>query len=68
MDVAKVFSNGETQLIALPKNFRFNDEEVFVNRFGDAIVLIPKKRTLSETSALLDLFTEDFMSDDKRLN
>ena len=66
MDVAKIFSDGEKQMVALPKNFRFNGEEVFVNRFGDAIVLIPKERTLAETAALLDLFTEDFMSDYKK--
>lgn len=66
METAKIFSNGEDQLVALPKDFRFNGKEVFVNRFGDAIILIPKERTLSETAALLDLFTEDFMSDYKK--
>ena len=63
MEVAKIFSDGEDQLVMLPKDFRLNGKEVFVNRFGDAIVLIPKERTLSETAELLDLFTEDFMSD-----
>lgn len=64
MEVAKIFSDGEeNQLVALPKNFRLKGKEVFVNRFGDAVVLIPKERTLSETMAVLDLFTDDFMSD-----
>ena len=63
MEVAKVFSEGETQLIALPKNFRFDDEEVFINRVGDAVILLPKEKSLAGTLTALELFTEDFMSD-----
>ena len=66
MEVAKIFSDGETQLVALPKNFRFNDNEVFINRVGDAIILLPKARSMAGTLAALDMFTEDFMSDGKK--
>ena len=66
MEVAKILSEGETQLVALPKNFRFSDEEVFINRIGDAIILVPKEKTLSGMLAELDLFTEDFMNDGKK--
>lgn len=68
MQVAKIFSEGETQLVALPKNFRFTGEEVFINRFGDAIVLIPKERNAAGMLAALDMFTEDFMGDDKKIS
>lgn len=64
MEVAKIFSEGETQLVALPKNFRFNDGEVFINRIGDALILLPKEKTLSGTLAALNFFTEDFMNDE----
>ena len=63
METAKVFSNSESQLVALPKNFRLKGEEVFVNKFADAIVLIPKERTLAETEELLEMFTEDLFED-----
>lgn len=63
MEVAKIFSDGETQLVALPKNFRFNDKEVFINRVGDAVILVPKERSATGILAALDMFTEDFMSD-----
>lgn len=66
MEVAKIFSDGETQLVALPKNFRLNDNEVFINRIGDAIILLPKTRSMEGTLAALDMFTEDFMSDGKK--
>ena len=63
METAKVFSNSESQLVALPKNFRLKGEEVFVNKFADAIVLIPKERTLAETEELLEMFTDDVFED-----
>ena len=51
MEVAKIFSDGEDQLVALPKNFRFNSKEVFVNRVGDAVILWGCKEL--DTSQLL---------------
>ena len=68
MDVAKIFSDGETQMVALPKNFRFNGEEVFVNRVGDAVILVPKERNATGILEALDMFTEDFMNDDKKIS
>ena len=61
MEVAKIFSEGETQLVELPKNFRFNSEEVFINRVGDVLILVPKQRNLEGMLETLNLFTDDFM-------
>ena len=66
MEVAKIFSNGEDQLVALPKNFRFNSKEVFINRVGDAVILVPKERSAIGILTALDMFTEDFMDDYKK--
>jgi antitoxin VapB len=45
MTTAKLFMNGRSQAVRLPKEFRFdNEEEVLVKRMGDAIMLIPKSR------------------------
>lgn len=38
---AKVFSNGRSQAIRLPKEFRFAGTEVLVHREGDAVILEP---------------------------
>lgn len=43
MKTAKVFKQGNSQAVRLPKEFRFQDDEVFIKRNGDNIVLIPKK-------------------------
>lgn len=53
MDIAKVFTNGRSQAIRLPKNCRFEDDEVLVNKIAD------RWHSMLES---LDLFTDDFLS------
>ena len=38
---AKVFYNGRSQSIRLPKEFRFEGTEVSIRREGDAVILEP---------------------------
>jgi len=45
MTTAKLFMNGRSQAVRLPKEFRFEDEdEVLIKRMGDAIMLVPKSK------------------------
>jgi antitoxin VapB len=44
MGIAKVFKNGQSQAIRLPKEFRFDTDEVFVSKDGDNIILFPKPK------------------------
>jgi antitoxin VapB len=41
---AKVFRNGRSQAVRLPKDFRFAGDEVSIRRDGDAVILEPIKR------------------------
>ena len=41
MEIARVFENGRSQAIRLPKKFRFDVDEVIVQRLGKAVVLVP---------------------------
>ena len=43
MMTAKVFKNGRSQAIRLPKECRFSSDEVMVNRIGDIVILLPKQ-------------------------
>ena len=61
MKTAKLFQNGRSQAVRLPKEFRFKGSEVFIKRQGNAVVLIP---TLDPWQSLIDsleLFSDDFM-------
>jgi antitoxin VapB len=50
MAVAKVFKHGGSQAVRLPKDYRFDCGEVFVERRGEEVVLRPKPqlKTLSD--------------------
>lgn len=63
MKVAKIFENGRSQAVRLPKEYRFNADEVNVNKIGDIIILIPKKSKWNSIVDSLDLFTDDFMNE-----
>ena len=63
MEVAKVFSNGGSQAVRLPKNCRFNQDEVLVNRIGSVVILMPKDDPWAPMMQSLDMFTEDFLAD-----
>ncbi len=63
MMMAKVFENGRSQAVRLPKEYQFSDEEVAVNKIGDVVMLMPKENKWSGFLNSLNLFSEDFMND-----
>ncbi len=62
METARVFTNGGSQAIRLPKNCRFNDDEVLVNRIGSVVILMPRNDPWKTMLDSLDLFTPDFLA------
>ena len=63
MNTAKVFTNGGSQAIRLPKDCRFDDEEVLVHKVGNVVMLFPKEDKWQSLLASLDLFTDDFLAE-----
>lgn len=45
---AKVFETGRSQAVRIPKAYRFDCDEVLVERDGNRLILTPKPRRLSE--------------------
>ena len=64
METAKIFTNGGSQAVRLPKDCRFQADEVLVNRIGSIVVLVPKDDPWRAMMESLDLFTEDFLADE----
>jgi antitoxin VapB len=62
MDTAKVFTNGRSQAVRLPKEYRFEGPEVMIARLGSAVVLLPKEHGWDVLFESLDGFTDDFMT------
>ena len=65
MLTAKIFENGRSQAVRLPKECRFSSDEVLVNKIGDIVILLPKSSNWDSFAAAIDMFSDDFM-DDKR--
>jgi antitoxin VapB len=60
---AKLFKNGESQAVRLPREFRFNGDEVFIKRIGSAVILLPKAKSWDTLIDSLAKFPDDFMTD-----
>ena len=58
---AKLFRNGQSQAVRLPKEFARPGTEVFVRHVGNAVLLVPNDDPWSGFAAALGQFTEDFM-------
>lgn len=67
---AKIFQSGNSQAVRLPKEFRFDVDEVEVSREGDAVILRPRadarRRWASLRAAVERGVSEDFMADGRR--
>ena len=63
METAKIFENGKSQAVRLPKKFRLSGDEVYVQKVGQAVVLMPKESAWEIFMDGINSFTEDFFAD-----
>lgn len=61
MQTAKLFANGRSQAVRLPRECRFGESEVFIRKYEDIVILFPKQSPWSPLVDSLDKFTDDFM-------
>ena len=60
MKTAKLFKNGQSQAVRLPKEFRMAGSEVYIKKQGETIVLLPKESSWKPLFDSLDHFVKDF--------
>jgi antitoxin VapB len=63
METAKLFQNGKSQAVRLPKEFRFGSDRVYIKRVGNAVVLLPYQTPWETLLNSLPLFSADFMNE-----
>jgi len=61
MRTAKLFKNGRSQAVRLPKEFRFEGTQVFIKKVGNMVVLIPEQGSWQTLFDSLEQFSDDFM-------
>lgn len=61
--LAKVFQNGRSQAIRIPKELRVDSSEVYIEKVGDTLMIKPKKEDRWDKcfDELESVDTEDFL-------
>jgi antitoxin VapB len=63
MQTARLFTNGRSQAVRLPKEYQFKGESVFIQKVGDAVILIPFDKAWETFLHGLNSFSDDYMSE-----
>jgi antitoxin VapB len=63
MDTAKLFQNGKSQAVRLPKEYRFKSDRVYLKKMGNAVILLPYGAPWQSLVDSLSLFSSDFMNE-----
>ncbi len=63
MQTAKLFENGRSQAVRLPKNYQFEGDDVYIQKIGDVVILFPKNKDWEIFLEGLHSFSDDFMSE-----
>lgn len=63
MQHAKLFQNGQSQAVRLPKEFRFTGDKVNIRRVGNAVILLPENEPWDTLFDALGTFSPDFMAE-----
>lgn len=62
MDIAKIFTNGRSQAVRLPKDYRIEGSEVYVKKIDDVVLLIPKDSAWMVHESGVNYFSDDYMT------
>jgi antitoxin VapB len=63
MQTARLFINGRSQAVRLPKEYQFRGESVYVQKVGEAVILVPFDKEWEVFMHGLNSFSDDFMSE-----
>lgn len=67
MDKAKIFMNGKSQAVRLPKKYRFDSEEVLITEHRLGILLINPKKRWEGIEEVIDEFSDDMFENGREL-
>ena len=62
MKEAKLFQNGRSQAVRLPKEYRLRGTSVYIHKLGNLVMLIPKTKSWESLVEACGKFTDDFMT------
>ncbi len=63
MKVTKVFTSGNSQAVRLPKEFQSREKELYIQKVGNSLVLLPTKNPWKSFEESFDQFSSDYMAE-----
>jgi antitoxin VapB len=63
MDTAKLFKNGRSQAVRLPKEYRFAGSQVYLRKVGKGVLLMPEEGSWDSLIESVSLFSDDFLEE-----
>ena len=60
MNRAKIFKNGDSQAIRLPKEFRFKGKEVYIRKEGNNVIISPIDDSVDRLWKTINSLSDDF--------
>lgn len=66
METAKttrVFMNGRSQAVRIPVEYRFEEDELYVNKICDILMLTPRSALVNTLRSGIALISDDFMAE-----
>ena len=66
--IAKIFMNGRSQAVRLPKEFRFECDEVFIRKQGNEVVISPTSPSWDDFFEQPSVFDDKFLKDRENLD
>jgi len=59
---AKIFMNGRSQAVRLPKEYRFDCDEVYIETQGDKVIISAVQPDWDEFFNVVSVFDDDFLA------
>ena len=63
---AKLFKNGSSQAVRLPKEYRFEGDRVYIRKEGDKVILSPCQDPWKAFFESLEMFSEDLFAEGRQ--
>ena len=57
------FNSGNSQAVRVPNEYRLAEEELIVNKIGDALIYVPRSALKAAYRMGLSMITSDFMEE-----
>jgi len=65
MQTAKLFLNGRSQAVRLPKEYQFTGNDVYIKKLGEAVMLFPVDKEWEVFLHGLNSFSDDYMAESR---